>query len=63
MPANLTILIVEDNKTNLMLMEMLIRRLPDCDVLAYDNPMEGAGDLPGLSFDIALIHYQMPSSN
>lgn len=63
MPANLTILIVEDNKTNLMLMEMLIRRLPDCDVLAYDNPVDVVRDLPGLSFDIALIDYQMPSMN
>lgn len=63
MPANLTILIVEDNKTNLMLMEMLVRRLPDCDVLAYEDPLEVIRDLPALSFDIALIDYQMPSMN
>ncbi|KAB2950306.1 MAG: response regulator [Rhizobiaceae bacterium] len=63
MPANLTILIVEDNRTNLMLMEMLVRQVPNCDVIAYDRPSDVVRDLGSLSFDIALIDYQMPSMN
>lgn len=63
MSANLRILIVEDNRTNLMLMEMLVRQVPDCDVLAYDHPQDVVRDLATLAFDIALIDYQMPSIN
>lgn len=59
----LTVLIVEDNRSNLMLMEMLVRQIGDCAVLSYADPARLLADLPDIHFDIALVDYQMPGLN
>lgn len=59
----LNVLIVEDNRSNLMLMEMLVRQIGDCGVLSYSDPARLLADLPGIGFDIALVDYQMPGMN
>ncbi|WP_187968000.1 HD domain-containing phosphohydrolase [Aquibium microcysteis] len=59
----LNVLIVEDNRSNLMLMEMLVRQVGRCSVLAYPDPGRLLDDLPGIHFDIALVDYQMPGMN
>lgn len=60
---NLRVLIVEDNRTNLMLMEMLVRQIPGCKAVTYSDPASVIDDLDMLHFDMAIIDYQMPVIN
>jgi CheY-like chemotaxis protein len=53
-------LIVDDNVTNLMLIKQLVIRLGDCEPLAFESPLNALSQMPGLSFDIALVDYVMP---
>jgi putative two-component system response regulator len=59
----LNVLIVEDNRSNLMLMEMLVRQIGRCSVLSYADPGKLLAALPDIHFDIALVDYQMPGMN
>jgi putative two-component system response regulator len=59
----LSVLIVEDDRSNRMLMEMLLRKVEGCRVLSYGDPAELLRDLPTIDFDIAVIDYQMPGMN
>ena len=57
------ILIVEDNRTNRMLMEMLVGQIPNCVVTSYSAPADVLRDLPSISFDLGIVDYQMPGIN
>ncbi|MFN3547836.1 MAG: HD domain-containing phosphohydrolase [Mesorhizobium sp.] len=59
----LNVLIVEDNRSNLMLMEMLVRQIGNCGALPYSDPSRLLADLDRIDFDIALVDYQMPGMN
>jgi putative two-component system response regulator len=63
MPAEIRVLIVEDNRTNLMLMEMLVRQVPNCRAISFTDPQAVVADLATLEFDIAIVDYQMPGMN
>lgn len=63
MAGKLKVLIVEDNRANLMLMEMLVNQLPNCRAVTYADPSDLVSYLTGTDFDIALIDYQMPVMN
>ena len=63
MSASLKILVVEDNRTNLALMEMLVRQVPNCVPISFDCPKELMARLPELEFDLAIVDYQMPEMN
>lgn len=54
------VLIVEDTRTNLALMDMLVREIEGCETVLFDNPADVLADLPQLDFDVALVDYQMP---
>ncbi len=56
----LSVLIVDDNRTNLALMDMLVRKLPNCTTLLYTDPAAVLDDLGTIEFDIAVFDYQMP---
>jgi putative two-component system response regulator len=58
-----SVLIVEDNRTNLMMMERLVLQVPDCVALTFMDPVELHVGLAGVSYDIALVDYQMPGMN
>lgn len=60
MIGELTVLIVEDDRASLMLMEMLARQIPGCTALSYADPVEVMRDLDSLDFDIALIDFRLP---
>ncbi len=62
MTDKLTVLIVDDKRTNLALMDMLVRKLPNCATLLYADPLEVRAALPALNFDIAVFDYQMRAS-
>lgn len=61
--AEVRVLIVEDNRTNLALMELLIRQVQNCIAIGYSDPSAVVADLPTLAFDIAIVDYQMPGMN
>ncbi len=63
MARNLDILIVEDNRTNLMFIEMLVRQIPNCNALTYSSPVDLLRDLDSVDFELALLDYQMPGMN
>ena len=39
MNEHLTVVIVDDNRTNLALMDMLVRKLPNCTTRLYTDPV------------------------
>lgn len=55
-----SILIVDDNRTNLALMDMLVRKLPGCTTQLYSDPVALAAALDTIEFDIAVFDVQMP---
>ncbi|MBY5393138.1 HD-GYP domain-containing protein [Rhizobium leguminosarum] len=57
------ILLVEDNKTNLIFLTRLIGKLPNCEAVGFSNPVDVLAAMPRLDFDIAVIDYQMPDYN
>ncbi len=63
MSDSLTVMIVDDNRTNLALMDMLIRKLPHCSTLLYTDSAEAAESLANATFDIAIVDFQMPTIN
>lgn len=63
MNDRLSILIVDDNRTNLALMDMLVRKLPNCTTQLYTDPLALLDGLSTVEFDVAIFDYQMPKIN
>ena len=63
MTVPLSILIVDDNRTNLALMDMLVRKLPNCTTQLFTDPAALIDVLGTVEFDIAIFDYQMPGLN
>jgi putative two-component system response regulator len=63
MNTKLSVLIVDDNRTNLALMDMLVRKLPNCSTQLFTDPMALLNVLGTIEFDIAIFDYQMPRMN
>lgn len=57
------ILVVDDNNTNLKLLTRLVKKVENCEPVAFSTPDEVLSALPELDFDVALIDYQMPVYN
>lgn len=57
---NTRILIVEDNRTNLMMMERLVHQVPDCTAMSFSDPVGFHLVMESIDYDIALVDYQMP---
>ncbi|SMD04164.1 HD domain-containing phosphohydrolase [Rhizobium sp. RU36D] len=57
------ILLVDDNNTNLKLLTRLVKKIGDCEPVAYSTPDAVLSALPELDFDVAIIDYQMPVYN
>lgn len=55
-----TVLIVEDNRTNLMMIERLVAQVEGCKALAFADPVAFHDRLANVQYDLALIDYQMP---
>jgi len=54
------VLIVEDNRTNLMMMERLVAQVDGCTAIAFADPLAYHGQIDSIGYDIALIDFQMP---
>jgi len=59
MSAKLSVLIVDDNRTNLALMDMLVRKLPDCVTQLQTDPQLLLADLGRLDYDVAVLAARM----
>jgi putative two-component system response regulator len=56
----LSILIADGNRTNLALMDMLARKLPNSTTQLFTDPKSVRDRLAAVSFDVAVIDSQMP---
>ena len=60
MSAKLSILIVDGNRTNLALMDMLVRKLPDCATLLQTDPAALLAGVGRIKFDLAVFARHLP---
>lgn len=60
MSNHLSVLIVDDNRTNLALMDMLVRKLPNCSTLLQTDAAALTGNLDRLNYDLAVFACRMP---
>lgn len=54
------VLIIEDNRTNLMMLERLVGQVDGCIALPFADPLAVSTQIDSLGYDIALVDYQMP---
>ena len=55
-----SVLMVDDNMTNLVLVRQLVSRIEGCEALAYSDPVEALALLETREVDIVLVDYMMP---
>lgn len=54
------LMIVEDNRTNLLVLKGILQKFEDCEVEAYLNPLEALERTSAERFDLILVDYLMP---
>lgn len=54
------LMIVEDNRTNLLVLKGILQKFPDCEVEAYLDPIEALARAEAELFDLILVDYMMP---
>jgi putative two-component system response regulator len=54
------VLIIEDNRTNLMMMERLVAQVPGCTAITFADPGMFHRQIENIPYDIALVDFQMP---
>lgn len=59
MSAKISVLIVDDNRTNLALMDMLVRKLPDCATQLQTDAKVLLANLGRLDYDVAVLAFRM----
>jgi len=55
-----TVLMVDDNMTNLVLVRQLVRRVEECETLAFTDPASALETLRETDVDLILVDYVMP---
>jgi len=54
------LMIVEDNRTNLLVLKGILQRFEDCEVEAFADPLEAIARAEAERFDLVLVDYMMP---
>ena len=54
------LMIVEDNRTNLLVLKGIVQKFPDCEVEAYLDPVEAFARAEAELFDLLIVDYMMP---
>ncbi len=54
------LMIVEDNRTNLLVLKGILQKFEDCEIEAYSNPIEALERAEAVRFDLMLVDYLMP---
>jgi putative two-component system response regulator len=57
------ILLVDDNRTNLMFLSKLVSKIEGCEPVTFDDPAAVLAAMPMLDFDLAVVDYAMPGYN
>lgn len=57
------ILVVDDNLTNLKMLNSMVEKLRDCQPVPFLSPADALAAMPAIDFDVALLDYQMPAYN
>ena len=56
-----TVLMVDDNLTNLVLVRQLVTKVEGCDALAFSDPVAALTALETTDVDLVLVDYMMPA--
>lgn len=54
------LLVVEDNRTNLLVLKGILQKFDGCDVEAFLDPLEAVERAESILFDLILVDYMMP---
>lgn len=54
------VLIIDDNRTNLILVRKLVEKISGCVSLSFDDPVAALEAAPSLDIDLVLVDYMMP---
>lgn len=54
------LMVVEDNRTNLLVLKGILQNMPDCMVEAFLDPLEAVARAEAEMFDLFLVDYMMP---
>ena len=54
------LMVVEDNKTNLLVLKGIVQKFEGCDVEAYLDPVEAIARAEAVPFDLIIVDYMMP---
>ena len=54
------LMIVEDNKTNLLVLKGILRKFEGCDVEGFSDPVEAVQRAEAQLFDLIVVDYMMP---
>ncbi|ALN75664.1 HD-GYP domain-containing protein [Aureimonas sp. AU20] len=60
MTKKIVVLLIEDNRTNLLLMRKLVEHAGAFEVVCFTDPLEAAAKLNAVPFDMAIVDHQMP---
>lgn len=55
-----TIVIVDDNPTNIAVIKHLVKRLPECESIDFEDSQEGLAWCQTHEFDMLIVDYMMP---
>lgn len=54
------LMVVEDNRTNLLVLKGILQKFEGCDVEAFLDPVEALARAEAVPFDLILVDYMMP---
>jgi len=56
----MNIVIVDDNRTNLAVLEALVNRIEECEAITFEVPMEGLAWCDENAPDLLMVDYRAP---
>lgn len=54
------LMVIEDNRTNLLVLKGILQKFPDCEVEAFLDPLEAVARGETVAFDLVIVDYMMP---
>lgn len=60
MTRNMKVVVVDDDRTNIMLMELLFKSFSNCEVVSFTSAMQALAALVTQDFEVAIVDYMMP---
>ncbi|WP_417310542.1 HD domain-containing phosphohydrolase [Devosia sp.] len=55
------LMVVEDNRTNLLVLSGILKKFPDCEVESFLDPLEAIARAEAELFDLIVVDYMMPN--